>query len=415
MDTKVIKIIRIKGWTKKLRFHKLVSLFILMLVACAHKQAVDPSSSKVTSENAKPWSESMQELKAALTNLLPLAASQKSSGDPKNKSTIENEMTKLSRESTVISKHVSLPSMDPSVRFLSGAFSEDVKRIESSFRAGKTEFARYDLINLTAYCIECHTRDSSGPNFASEKLAKAIQGLNPLERAEYEIAIRQYDGALKDLKSLIRSNLEEKGNLFLVDKAVRLALAITVKYLSDPSKALEVIEILEQSKNTPYFLKQNAASWRGNLVQWKREKPLGKESNSSKLNRIQRELAKASQQDTLSVERGGDIVYLRSLAELHDVLGKKLSKDELGQTMLLVGQAYEAIRDLDFLNLNENYFENCVRMVPHSSWSSKCFKKYEESIYFGYSGSSGVQIPIEEQLKLRELQSLAFPIGSPVQ
>jgi hypothetical protein len=410
VDTKVKNVIPIKDWTKKLKIVSGLFLILALGPACTHQQSVDSGTSKSPAEGSKPWSESMQDLKVVLTDLLPLAASQKSFSDPKNKSTIESALAQLTKESSAISKHANLPSMDPSVRFLSGAFSEDVKRIESSFRIGKIEFARYDVINLTAYCIECHTRDSSGPNFSSEKLTKAIQGMNPLERAEYEIAVRQYDGALKDLKNLIQSNLNEKGNLFLVDKAVRLSLAITVKYLNDPKKALEVIEILESGKSTPYFLKQNAVSWRQTLEQWKQEKPRSKESIATRLVRIQKGLTKASQLDTLSVERGGDIVYLRSLSELHEVLNKNLSKEDLGQALFLTGQAYEAIRDLDFLNLNENYFESCVRLVPHSKWSSKCFKKYEESIYFGYSGSSGVQIPIEEQVKLRELQSLAFPI-----
>jgi hypothetical protein len=381
----------------------------LLASACTHKAPQENAQANPGSE-PKAWSASMQDLKSAISNLLPLAASHEGFEDRKNHPYIQEQLSVLSKESNSIAKHATMAGRDPSVRYLSNAFTEDVKRIENSFMVGKKEFARYHVVNLTSYCIECHTRDSSGPNFSSEKLTNILQKLKPIERAEYELATRQYDQALDELKKIISANLQEKGNLFLVDKSVRLALAVTVKYLQSPDKALDVVSILEKSSSTPYFLKQNAISWRASLESWKKEKSNTKESVAARLARIEAKLIKASQIDSLTTDRSGDITYLRSLAELHGLLGGELKKQEIGRTMYLAGVAYEAIRELEFLNLSENYFEGCIRTLPHSEWSSKCFKKYEESIYFGFSGSSGVQIPIDEQLKLKELQSLALPV-----
>jgi hypothetical protein len=440
VDIKVTEETRIKDWTKKLRiFNKLhcyTNSYIicapdlaadkkafnikwacfltaaLMATACTHKtpQVAANTNTKNNGNEPKAWSASMQDLKTSISNLLPIAASHESFENPKNHQMIEEQLSVLSKEASTIGKHATMAGRDPSVRYLSNAFTEDVKRIETSFKVGKKEFARYHVVNLTSYCIECHTRDSTGPNFGSEKLTSALQKLKPMERAEYELATRQYDLALEELKKIISSNLDDKGNLFLVDKSMKLALAVTVKYQQSPDKALEVVSILEKSKNTPYFLKQNAVAWRASLESWKKEKVNTKDSVAAKLSRIEAKLAKASQMDSLTTDRSGDITYLRSLAELHTLLGGNLKKEEVGRTMYLIGVSYEAIRELEFLNLSENYFEGCIRTLPRTDWSSKCFKKYEESIYFGYSGSSGVQIPIDEQLKLKELQSLALPV-----
>ena len=96
-------------------------------------------------------------------------------------------------------------------------------------------------------------------------------------------------------------------------------------------------------------------------------------------------------------------------------MSMNLTKDQLGEALYLTGLSYEAVRDLAVWSLHENYFESCVRRVPHTSWSELCYRRLEESVYFGFTGSSGLRLPLDVQVRLQELQKLALPEGKNAQ
>jgi hypothetical protein len=108
------------------------------------------------------------------------------------------------------------------------------------------------------------------------------------------------------------------------------------------------------------------------------------------------------------MDKGGDIYYLRALSELHLLMTQQLPPQQIGETLYLTGVSYEAVKDLSIWTLHENYFESCIRTVPKTDWAKKCYKRLEESIYFGYTGSSGTNIPADVQMRLQSLQKLAF-------
>jgi hypothetical protein len=57
--------------------------------------------------------------------------------------------------------------------------------------------------------------------------------------------------------------------------------------------------------------------------------------------------------------------------------------------------------------MHELYYEACVRELPHSSLAKRCYERYEQSVYVGYTGSGGTNIPDELQVILSELKKLA--------
>ena len=58
--------------------------------------------------------------------------------------------------------------------------------------------------------------------------------------------------------------------------------------------------------------------------------------------------------------------------------------------------------------MNEDYFELCVRAVPHSEVAKKCFARFEESLISGFSGSSGIAVPSDVHNRIEELRSIAL-------
>lgn len=362
----------------------------------------------VSTESAQDFTAQMRELKQTLVDVLPMVVDPAQFSQEKNQKTIEEKVHRM-RELSRNVKHSAVKGQkDPSVDFISQAFSEDLARVEESLSLGKKDFARYNMLNVTAYCIECHTRTSTGPSFSSNEFEQTVKRLSGIERGEFLLATRQFDSALKEFSNVIDEKLKEKNDFFILDKAVRQSLAITVKYLKDPKKSLDVIDKLKNSQATPFYLKQNALGWEHAIKEWMKEKPSKDNSAKAILKRCQQWEQLAQQDPMGNLEQTGQIYYLRALSDLHLILATNLSNDDLGQALYLTGVGYEAMRDFSMWNLHEDYYESCIRKVPHSTWSEKCYKRYEESVYFGFTGSSGIRIPEDVAKRLSDLKSLAL-------
>jgi hypothetical protein len=377
----------------------------------AEKTSTAETSTPSSTTNPNTFNGSMKDLQEILTTLLPKIVDINQYNAPENKKLIQDDVKKLILLSKNVSHSPSVSLKDPSVTFISQAFTEDLMKIDESLALGKRDFARYNLMNLPAYCIECHTRTSTGPSFRSPALDSALKKMSGLERGEYLLATRQFDAALKEFSNFIDERLSKKNDFFSLDKAVRHALSITVKYLKDPKKSLVIAEKVKNSKATPYYLRQNAVGWETAIQDWMKEKSPEDNTVAAILKRCREWITKAQQMSVGLVDRGGDIYFLRALSDLHQVLTSKLTPDQLGEALYLTGLSYEAVKDLPPSSLHEDYYESCVRKVPHSSWSAKCFKRYEESVYFGYTGSSGVRLPEDEAKRLEVLRGLAFEPG----
>lgn len=389
-----------------------------LLVMGCQKTQVKPEPSEntpvpvsVSTQNPKTFNGSMKDLQQVLTQLLPIAADPAQFNAPENKKLIDEDVNKLVLLSKNVTHSPAVALKDPSVTFISKAFAQDLDKIDESLAAGKREFARYNLINVTGYCIECHTRTSTGPSFRSPGLEQTLKKLSGLERGEFLLATRQFDASLKEFSSFIDKRLEQKNDFFSLDKAVRYSLSVTVKYLKDPKKSLAIVEKIKKASGIPYYLKQNALGWEAAIQDWMKEKPSRNHSPEATLARVRDWIAKGQQMQVGMVDRGGDIYFLRALSDLHLLLGGKLKPAQMGEALYLTGLSYESVRDLSNYPLHENYYETCIRKDPHTSWSQKCYKRYEESVYFGYTGSSGVRLPEDEAKRLQDLRALAFPPG----
>lgn len=382
------------------------TVYILVAIGCeSTKKADGEKSPSVISEN---WNSQMGQLESGLTDLLPYLVDPQQYNNPMNFKKIESSVKRLAELSQKVEHSPSMLARDPSVRFISSAFSDDLKRGQESLMAGRREFARYSLMNVTAYCIECHTRTSSGPQFESTELTQTLSQLNHLERGEFLLAGRKYESALSEFKKAIQQRLDRGQDFIGVDKAVRYALAVTVKFDKNPDKSLQVIELIEKNPNTPFYLKQNVMGWKKALLEWKKERPVKRDNPQQVLSLVKSLILKADQAGVGSFDKSGEIYYLRALSDLHLLMLTDLKQDSLGEVLYLTGLSYESVRDLSVWSLHENYYESCIRAVPRTKWAKSCYQKLEESVYFGYTGSSGVRVPMDVMVRLQDLQKLAF-------
>jgi hypothetical protein len=366
------------------------------------------SKEKKAAQDKASFNGSMRDLQHSLEDLLPMVVDSSQYNDPANRRKIKDQVHELVQLSTKVQHNPSVAERDPSVTFLSQAFAEDLKKAEESLNMGKREYARYSLMNVTSYCIECHTRTSTGPSFQTQEFKQTLASLSPLERGEFLLATRQFDGALKELNTFIDLRLKEQKNFYELDKAVRDCLAITVRYLRDPKKSMAIAEKIKNAPTAPYYLRQSAVAWEKALHEWMKEKKHKRTTPAALISQAEKLNQKGMQNQIGMMDRGGDIYFLRALSDLHLAMSTPLKGDELGKALYLTGVAYEGVPDQTGSNMHENYYESCIDRAPHSEWSKKCFRRLEESVYAGYTGSSGVSLPTDVRAHLDELQKKAL-------
>jgi hypothetical protein len=366
-----------------------LSLSLIALVFTAVNFSGCKSKTEKSEANENPtWQGSMNSLKEGLGNLQTLIYSSEQFSNPANREKIEGEVARLARSAKNVSHNPTLISRDPTVRFVSSQFSQDLQRTQESLRAGKLDFARYQLVKISGYCVECHARTQQGPFFESHRSENFLQALTPYEKAQFLVSSRRFEEALKTLKETLKNPPANKPFLFQ-EKSAHLALMVSVQYMRDPKQSKEVVQILLDAKDTPAFLKNKARAWMVSLNRWEKE---GKDSFN--LARIKK---------TLDAQPN-EVDAMRSVSLLLNYLAQERSQNETGEALYWTGVAYESLNEVSPLQLHENYYESCIRMVPRSSWAKKCFTKLEDSIRFGYSGSSGTHMPVEVQVYLDNLK-----------
>src|SRR3989338_2539606 len=205
------------------------------------------------------WNKRMQELSQALKDVMPEVVSE--SGDRKKLEQGARRLSELVHSLKVVPGGESMlpPDADPSLSFISEVFEKEVHRAYSAVREGHTDYARGILRGVTAYCIACHGRTWSGPDFAGVDLTKQTQKMQGLARAELLAATRQSDAAFDEFMKIV-SDRDKAGRRQLEwRRAVQRALLLAVRVKQDPDRALKVVEAA-QKISSAQFVKEYTRS-----------------------------------------------------------------------------------------------------------------------------------------------------------
>ncbi len=360
-------------------------------------------SKKSNSSSETPnWTQDMRAMEKELTELLPLALDAKKFNDEALNDKIKESLHRLKTKAQKVNHNPMTEIEDPSLRFISYDFKEQADLIESSFLEGKKDFARYNLIHISSYCIECHTRNSVGPSFGSEKINDQLKDKSLFDQAEYLTAVRQFDQALAKYKEFLSKEKSNSVDYARLEQSLQSVLSITVKYKKNPSETLKVLDLIKNESNLPFYLKKAIVYWEKDLQAWSHEKTRETTFKSVK-SRLEQFQKRKFEQGALS----GEILLLRSLSELHDLVRRDQKGDQKAELLYLLGWSYSENSNRLFLSLDEKYFETCVRQFPKSKWAQKCYQKLEEITYSSYSGSGGVFIPVDVKAKLDQLKKEA--------
>lgn len=361
------------------------------------------------------WSAKMQELYKTLSELLTNVCSTQRFNDPKNRPAIDKQAQKLSSLSHGLKNIKPSKDSDPTIQIIGGLFERDTRRAYNELKKGNREYARGILRSVPDYCMGCHTRNASGPQFSNLPLEPIANNLRPLDRADFFSATRQFDRAQNEYMKIISEPSISKSisKFYEWERAVYQSLAIAVRVRKDPSEAQKIVQGVLSKDSAPSFLKQDAKQWKTSVEEWQKEGKRTSTTQEGLMSEAIRLMSKAHEIQKYPMDRTGDIYYLRATSTIHDLLQTDMSSEKVADAFLLAGIAYEVLSPRSLEELHEIYYESCVRRSPHTATAESCYQRYESAMYRGYTGSGGTSLPSSVLQDLEELKSLAQPKALP--
>jgi hypothetical protein len=361
---------------------------------------------------AKPmepdWAKRMGELRTLISELLPNLISDERFNSPQNFKVIEAEAKKLSELAHGMPEG-KLPDADPSINLIAGLFKNEIKNAYSHLINGRREYARAVLKSIPRYCIACHTRSSSSLDLSSlqQEVPEALD--TSLEKAEFFDATWQFDRALDEFEKILNDFEIARDHQLEWQRAAYYAIATSVRVKRNPDRALAIVKLIINGKDVPKFLKRDAHQWQESLMQWKNETAHEFKTPGDLVSEADRLMSLAANLKEYPTDRSGDILYLRASSYLHDFLSQYPNNSDTAKALLMLGTCYEMLQAPELWFVHELYYEACIRNSPNTEIAQTCYTRYEQSIFFGYSGSSGLSLPYDVKKNLKELKKLATP------
>jgi hypothetical protein len=381
--------------------------FIALALASGSAQAQAPAHDK----KSKSWNEKMRSLGKTLQALLIDLNSEARFNDPKNFKRIEKnaqEFARLAHDLKPQSKDAPSPDADLSVQIIANQFSSEAEHAVSVLKWGHRGYARNVLKSMTGYCIACHTRSQAVgiPQLTDKNF---VDSLKPLERADFLASTRQFEKALEEYEKILADPQTAANRPFDWERAVRSGLAVAVRVLKSPDRALSIVDRVLATPKAASFLKEQASQWKQSLNSWKAEPVSRPQTEEGYYSLAMKLIADAKSLQKYPADRSADVLYLRASAAVHDLLNFAPNGSRATDALYLAGLAYEVLNDLNLWDAHEFYYIACIQKSPHTEKARQCFRHYEQSIYGGFTGSSGTDIPKDVRDRLRLLDQLSNP------
>lgn len=382
-------------------------LFAVQFLGCQSKTVTmidtPPSNFEDKMNSNQNWQNHMQLLEKTMMDVYPLAIEPMEFEAKKNEVRIVEGLRKLSQISKKVNHSPMTQLNDPTLSFISFDFSEQMSNAARAFEAGKKDYARFEMLKTTQYCVECHTQSNKGPNFGFSQFAEKIQRLPVLDQAEMYSASRRFDEAIGLYKKFFEQNDVGWDGQFRAESAAHNALSILIRYQRNPEKSNDFLSHVLKSSFIPMYLKNMITLWIGDIKVWQKETKSQKPTLTMVKVWIERSNSRTFEYGKL----GSEVWNQLAITYLHEFLDDTKLQKIKADVLWLLGSSYINGTNYYQSRLGQKYLEACIRTYPNSPHAQRCYSKYEEFVFDSNTGSAGTFMSIEDDLKLKELKKLA--------
>ncbi len=366
------------------------------------------SISSSWAKDYKSTKEAMNEIFSSFVNLLPYASNEMRFNDPKAEEYIKGNLANLlaAFQGAGHLKKISTPGFRPSYETL----KEHLQQTYDNFTADNKAFARTRLKATAEMCMSCHTQLPYGKQSSSFKNFNTVTRKdfsNDYEYGDYNFLVRDYTSAIRYYENEIDARIEKNKELrkihksdkstyidFTIEKSLRRMVTVFTKIFYRPQKAESLISRYENNQEIPDFLREDIRDWLKELKMWKKDKFRGKLSSDTEVKTF---IAKHLETLPDEVEIGtSDITLLIASGALYRYINIHPTSATAPQILYWLARIDHHLEHSYFYSLSEIYLKNCIKKYPLSDFAPKCLAQYKQNLEFGFTGTSGTQIPDDE-------------------
>jgi hypothetical protein len=348
--------------------------------------------------SAEEVQSSMQRLLVPLRTLQPFLADEDKFTDSDNKDKIHEQLIALRRDfhslERIPTKYRSQPGFEESVKNVAELLDDASRR----FNEGRKEYAWWRLQRLPTDCFSCHATYKVSSQYSNA--AMIDESLNPLERARFLMATRQFTEAKKTLTAA----LDDDSYRLYDDQILRSLLLIETRISKDPKESLAMFNAILKSDKLPLDDTHTVQGWIKGLEAWSKA-PAVKVGN--KLTTGEKLIRAGA---TRGIDfRPDDVALLRGTALVHESLeASDLNEEQRRKAVYLLGYAYSQIPQFFTEGWDELYLEKCIEEFPNTQEAKWAYNIYSDKVMDDFTGSGGSNVPAEIKLHLEDLRKKAF-------
>lgn len=343
----------------------------------------------------------MRRIFESIRTVLPLSVSESAYASPENRTRIHPALESLARDAAALAAHGR--SRDAGFGHLGRYLEADARDVLRSYDSGELERSRFLLRQLTEYCVTCHARlRSPGDSPLSERFVdeSAFAELSLEGRATLLIATRRFDQALATLEQLLASPTVHPADLLspLTDY-----LIVSIRVKGDLTRPLPTLERFSKRPDLWRHLRLDVERWIADLHELAK-----RDLQPADLTAAKRLVEEAKGMITFPADRAALVHYVVASSLLHGYVEQHAQEGgrDLAEAYYYLGLVDSRIGREYWVSLAGIYLESAIRLAPGEPFAEQAYALLEEEIILGYSGSGGIQVPLELERNLAELQRL---------
>ena len=155
------------------------------------------------------------------------------------------------------------------------------------------------------------------------------------------------------------------------------------------------------------FLRATVPAWKRDVEAWRGEKFDVQGAKPQVLFAKAQALVAKANGGPLYMDERKDVLWLRASGYLNLALAKEPKFKQRGEALFLLGACAAGLRSPLWWDVDELFFEACVRENPKTPLAKRCFERLAERVKLGFTGSAGTFIPDDELTRLEELKALS--------
>jgi len=354
----------------------------------------------ISSSYGNPKNDWKTEMQVILQNYLMVYNELSKDEKDINKTRVKAAFKELTtfKNNTLKSKSSHLSQKDPLVKNSLSNIDRTFKKASELFDVGNFQGSKQFMSSSIAQCVACHR--NGGSNTKMGEMVNLFKFENPVFKARLLLAMRDFKAAKKEYKALLSSD-QSRGKL-ATDKLIG-----------------EYTSVLLSSSKSSKLKSRLSPLWRKNAkgISKKTSDKIQKfvDKYNSKVD-LKNTYSKIGFAETLmSTYENPELMYTQEFQFLkalltylyHSEMKNLDTKRQKAKAYYTLGKIYSNGSYMDQFLLPENYFESCIKAIPHSALARICYKEMETRITLGWTGSSGTKVPKEEMKRLAKMKTLS--------